>query len=160
MAAPLRGALTSGTVIQVTWSAVTAGSTASGGATTSIISYHLQWDQGNSASSTWFDLQGLSPSSTALTYLKTSGVTGGLTYRFRLRARNKYGWGPYSDVTSIVTALAPSAPSSVTTSQEVTNVKIAWAASTTNGIAVSEYEILIKKKDGTYATSATCLGST
>lgn len=105
-------------------------------------------------------MQGLSPSSTATSFLRTSGITGGLTYRFRVRARNKYGFGPYSDVVSIITALPPSAPSSVTTAQEVTNVKISWAAPTTNGVAVSEYDILIKKKDGSYATTPTCLGTT
>jgi hypothetical protein len=65
MLAPLRGAQTTGTAVHVTWSAIATGSSASGGQTTSIISYHLQWDQGNPASTTWSDLQGLSPSSTA-----------------------------------------------------------------------------------------------
>ena len=115
MAIPLRGALTTGTAVQVTWSAFTSGSSPAGGATATIISYHLQWDAGNSASSTWLDLQGLSPTSTATSFLRTSGITGGLTYRFRVRARNKYGYGSFSDVISVVTALAPTAPSTVTT---------------------------------------------
>jgi hypothetical protein len=159
MAIPLRGALTSGTAVQVTWSAFTSGSSNAGGATTTIISYHLQWDAGNSASSSWLDLQGLSPTSTALSFLRTAGITGGLTYRFRVRARNKYGYGSFSDVLTVVTALAPTAPSTVTTAQEVSNVKISWAAPTANGVSVSEYQILIRKKDGSYASTATCLGS-
>jgi len=93
MTIPTRGALTSGTAVQVLWSALTSGSSAAGGATATIISYHLQWDAGNSASTTWLDLQGLSPTSTATSFLRTSGITGGLTYRFRVRARNKYGFG-------------------------------------------------------------------
>jgi hypothetical protein len=34
----------------------------------------------------------------------------GVTYRLRYRARNSVGWGPYSDVGSVLAASAPSAP--------------------------------------------------
>jgi hypothetical protein len=58
-----------------------------------------------------------------------------------------------------VAALAPSAPATVTTTQDGTNVIIGWSAPTTNGLAVTQYDILIKKKDGTYASTSTCTGS-
>lgn len=34
----------------------------------------------------------------------TQGIRKGETYRFRYRALNKYGWGPYSDVSYILAA--------------------------------------------------------
>lgn len=143
----------------MTWSSITDSTSASGGSTTAITSYHLQWDQGESSTSNWYDLQGLSPYSLATSFTKSSSIVGGTTYRVRVRARNKYGWGSYSSITSIVAALAPSAPATVTTTQDGMNVNIAWSAPTTNGLAVTEYDILIKKKDGTYASTSTCSGT-
>ncbi len=155
MTAPTEGALTSNTNLHVEWTALTDGTSASGGSTTAITSYNLQWDQGIN---TWADLQGASPYSTATSY-QTTSITAGTTYKVRVRARNKYGWGSYSAETSITPALAPSAPSSVTTTQSGTSVNIAWTQPTTNGLTVTQYEILIKKKDGTFASASTCVGT-
>ncbi len=73
----------------------------------SVTSYNLQWDAGTSGIS-WINLQGFSPLSTVLSYIVTTGVNTGVTYQFRLRSRNIYGWGPYSSTISIKAATVPS----------------------------------------------------
>lgn len=42
----------------------------------------------------------------------TSGIERGLTYRFRYRARNCKGWGPFSDELYVLAAQKPTAPPS------------------------------------------------
>ncbi len=37
----------------------------------------------------------------------SSGVKKGEHYRFRYRARNVYGWGPYSDIVTVLAAQVP-----------------------------------------------------
>jgi hypothetical protein len=44
------------------------------------------------------------------TYAVTSGIVRGLTYRFRYRANNCKGWGPFSDELYVLAAQKPSAP--------------------------------------------------
>jgi hypothetical protein len=68
-----------------------------------VIAYSLYWDEGD-ASKTEADV----PLYDALvTEFTVTGVTGGLTYRFRVRARNIYGSGPFSDETIVVPDDAP-----------------------------------------------------
>jgi hypothetical protein len=40
----------------------------------------------------------------------TEGITKGTLYRFRYRARNDIGWGPFSDEAFILAASVPQAP--------------------------------------------------
>lgn len=42
--------------------------------------------------------------------MQMTGVSSGNTYRFRVRALNKHGWGSYSDVVGILAAVPPDAP--------------------------------------------------
>jgi hypothetical protein len=35
------------------------------------------------------------------TYLEQEGIVSGQSYTFRVRARNKWGYGPYSETVSI-----------------------------------------------------------
>jgi hypothetical protein len=73
-----------------------------------------------------------------------------------VRARNKYGWGSFSPVSTIISATIPSTPAAVTTTQSTTYVKIAWTAPSTNGLAITAYDIQIQESDlSTYASSLT-----
>ena len=101
MNTPTRGTSTSISQIQVDWVALTLDAD-KGGST--ILSYHLQWDQGTS---TYVDLIGFSTESTATTYTVTSGITGGQSYKFKVRAKNLYGWGDYSAEATIIAAQEP-----------------------------------------------------
>lgn len=56
----------------------------------------------------------------------TSGVTSGSLYRFRYRARNEIGFGPYSDITYVLTASKPIDPSVIAVKIEGSDVIISW----------------------------------
>ena len=111
MSAVSRGSTTSETEIEVLWSALTT-STETGGAT--VTSYHLQWDSGTNGG-TWSDLIGLTSNYLLTTFTVTSSLTAGTTYKFRIRAKNAYGYGSYSSETSIKASDKPETMDTVTT---------------------------------------------
>jgi hypothetical protein len=51
-------------------------------------------------------------------------VVAGRTYKFKYRAKNIFGWGPYSDQVDILAAAKPDQLSQVTVSLFGTDVKI------------------------------------
>jgi hypothetical protein len=106
-----RGALTGPTQIDVYWSPLT--TPQDGGS--SVLSYHLQYDNGTAAT-TWLDVVGLAPDSVATTIIVSSQIVSGSIYGFRVRARNIFGWGPYSLVTEIKAAREPGIPLAPVTS--------------------------------------------
>lgn len=67
-----------------------------------ILVYNIQYDDGNRGD--YRDIYSLSPAHTI------PGVEGGAQYRFRYRARNFNGWGPFSEVRYILAATVPDAP--------------------------------------------------
>ena len=73
---PIRGIETRATKIQTNWTALT---TAAETGSSTILSYHLQWDQGTN---TWVDLVGHPSNSLLTSYTVSSGVSGGTTYKF------------------------------------------------------------------------------
>jgi len=92
-----------------------------------ITSYNLQWDQATNGAN-WTNVIGFTPSSLVLTAKLTNGVTGGLTYGFRVRARNVHGWGAFSSVLYIKAAQIPDQMDTVSTSIDglTGGVFIAW----------------------------------
>jgi hypothetical protein len=66
----------------------------------------LQWDSGSSGAS-FTDLVGYPTNSLLLTYLVSSGVSAGTSYQFKVRAKNLYGWGPYSSIATIKASSVP-----------------------------------------------------
>jgi len=68
-----------------------------------VISYSLLWDAGvTTATSPTVELI-----DALVTTFTVTGVTGGTTYRFAVRARNIYGYGPTSTILVVVPADAP-----------------------------------------------------
>ena len=63
-----------------------------------ILSYNLQFK--DSLSTNYVTLTGEAPDNMLLTYTR-NGLTANRVYQFKYRVRNKYGWGPFSDSTSI-----------------------------------------------------------
>ena len=61
-----------------------------------VLSYHIQYDDA-SQGTIWTDLVGLSSPSLALQTTVTSSIQVGKVYQFRYRAKNSFGFGPYSD---------------------------------------------------------------
>jgi len=142
-----RGSLTSETQIQVNWSPLTS-STDTGGS--EILSYNLQFDSGTGL---WVDLVGYSSDYSQLTYTVTDGLTKGIAYQFRIRARNIYGWALLlSDPSTIIkTSGVPAQMFTVTTSYDTgvdpTSVKITWLQPYSNSEPVIDYQVVIRHKD-------------
>jgi hypothetical protein len=102
MTIPVNGPLTDEYRIDVSWSSMT--SPANGDS--AITSYDLQYDNAT-AGFIWYSIIGLTPDSLALSYRVTTGVVPGRTYRFRVRAKNSFGWGDVSTYLEIKSAVAP-----------------------------------------------------
>ena len=97
----------------------------------------------NTGTTSWDDLQGQTGALSTLTTVTASSLTGGITYRFRVRAHNDYGFGSYSAEATYTAAAAPDTPSAVTTSTISTSVKIQWAAPSSNFASITKYQIVI-----------------
>ena len=137
----------------MTWTAPTG--VATGG--TAIDSMHLEWDYGSDGVY-WQDLQGGPTSadySLLTTHVVTSGVTAGQPYKFRVRAHNVHGWGPYSELWTVVAAAAPEAPTAAVTSIENTFVKIYWDEPAASSATIDGYEVYIAAANGTFINEKT-----
>lgn len=77
-------------------------------------------------------------------FIVTSGVTAGALYKFKYRARNVYGWGPFSEEVTIKAARQPEQMLPIETVIENNFVKVSWEYPTDNSDTVSEYEILVR----------------
>ena len=73
-----------------------------------ILSYELQMDNG--LAGPFMSLVGFNSNSMQTTYTVSQGVVKGRQHRFRYRARNFVGWGPFSDVSAVLAATVPVAP--------------------------------------------------
>lgn len=102
----------------------------------------------NFANPVWSTLATVAPGVGA--YLAT-GLTGGTTYIYRVRAQNLHGDGPYSSLLSALTAQAPDKPTAPTTSQVATGVRVSWTAPNYNFLAILEFEITIADSAGLFA---------
>jgi hypothetical protein len=118
--------------------------TTTGGST--ITSLHLQWDQGSGGES-WYTLIGEVLPSTSQSYTVTGYVVAGRTYKFRYRAKNIFGWGPYSDQGDILAASRPSKMQPLAVSLFGTNVKIQWTPSESNASPITKFKVLIMTSD-------------
>lgn len=77
---------------------------------TMILSYSLEWDGERGRGGEFVSLIGNPKDSLAQQLTLLDGIKQGELYRFRYRARNFYGWGPYSEVTTVLAAQVPSKP--------------------------------------------------
>lgn len=60
---------------------------------------------------------------------------------FRYRVKNIFGWGPYSNEVSTISATIPDAPSSPTTSNIGISVMIQWNAPYNGGSVILNYNV-------------------
>mmetsp|Transcript_21722 Transcript_21722/g.16029 ORF Transcript_21722/g.16029 Transcript_21722/m.16029 type:complete len:111 (-) Transcript_21722:536-868(-) len=109
-----------------------------GGTSCTILSYNLYWDQGTGV---WASLVGNSAAFTATTYTFSSGVVSGTEYKFKVRAKNKHGYGSFSPEVSIFAGLQPSDPTAVVTAQSATYTRVSWTAPADNGLEIRAYDI-------------------
>ena len=71
-----------------------------------ITSYNLAWDSG-SGSQTFINLVGFEQPYLLTSFMISQGIVSGITYRFKLRAKNVYGYGPWSEYLDLVALSKP-----------------------------------------------------
>jgi hypothetical protein len=148
---PFKGADTKYNVLHTYWTKFTDLSLPAGGVTSAVQSYHLQRNEGNNTDSgtttdIWLDLNGLSPLSVVNDFQTSDDIVGGTTYKVRVRALNKHGWGPWSQFFTIRCARAPDVSSWITTANSTTNFDIRWHLPFNGGLQIERYYIRIMKK--------------
>lgn len=94
---------TSSSSIQVTWNSL---STAAETGNSAIISYNLEWDEGD-GDGDFTELVGETSDFTSTSHSISSGLVAGTSYIFRIRAKNAHGWSVYSSELSIIAANEP-----------------------------------------------------
>lgn len=101
---------------------------------------------------------------TGTSFSVSDGVTAGASYTFRVRAANKFGFGPYSDELIVKAAAAPGQPAAPTatiiaTSSTTGGVRIVWAQPDARSQPIDQYQVTIATAAGTFVESSTCDGS-
>ena len=86
------------------------------------------------------------------TTVTTSPLTGGTTYRFKVRAHNIHGWGLWSDEVSEITSGLPDTPSPLNVHIVNLDVNFSWTAPNSNFAAIIAYQITIGQSDGSTFT--------
>lgn len=91
----------------------------------------------------------LASSITGSSYTVAS-VVKGKTYKFKIQARNLYGYSVLSSEVSILAAQLPQTPNTPTTTFSVDYVYISWVKPDNMGSTITAYSIVIQKSDGSY----------
>jgi hypothetical protein len=149
MAAPVAAALTEAQ-ISLQWSALAPPDDGN----SAITSYIVYWDNGGGTV--------VYPLLDALqTTVTVPGLTGGTTYRFQVRARNIYGLGPWSPELAVLASDLPDAVAlpTVTIGAAETFVTVTWAAPNDHSAPIDQYQVLLRKADGTYVEDTTTCGA-
>jgi Fibronectin type III domain len=103
-----------------------------------ILDYTIDWDSG---SGTWTTS---ASNVIGLSYIKT-GLTPGVTYQFKISARNAVGLSVQTSSISIIAAAVPAKPAAPTTALDggSTNVIISWTLPYNGGSPITSYKIFI-----------------
>jgi hypothetical protein len=126
-----------------------------------ILSYSLE---SKTTTGSWTTLTGLTQDQTN-TYLSVSVVESGETSLFfRIRARNKYGFGEYSSIVAIKASSAPDKvdmPDArwVSISDTEAGIEISWNAPSSNNEPITAYSVEIADNNSTFDESSECNGS-
>lgn len=83
---------------------------------------------------------------TETSYL-VSDLTFGVTYEFKVEARNSYGYGLYSETLALLCAFKPDPPLTVLTVNTNDVVTVAWADPVNNGSPVTAYRVFVEEKN-------------
>lgn len=151
MAAPTEDASCTDVTLRMNWvalSGIDAGSS-------SVIAYSLLWDAGdaNKALAEFVEL-----TDALVTSFTVNAVTGGLAYRFMVRARNIYGYGASSPITTVIPDDKPGKTSIATVAlnaAEPTEVQVSWDLPNEHSSVITSYEILFMLANGDFAHELT-----
>lgn len=112
------------------WSALS-GSTAGN---SDVTIYNLYWDNASGTSS-------IELVNSLVTTYTVSGVSGGSTYRFKVRAKNIYGYGSFSTELVVTPSDVPGKVAIATTANSGTNVVVTWTAPNSHSSTIDVYDI-------------------
>jgi len=151
MAAPTEDASCTDVTLRMNWVALSgldAGSS-------SVIAYSLLWDDAD-ATKTLTEFKELT--NAAVTSFTVNSVIGGKTYRFMVRARNIYGYGANSTVTTVIPDDKPGKTLPVTVALNAatpTEVEISWPKPDDHSAVINGYEVLFMLANGDFAHELT-----
>lgn len=102
MSAPYRNDATNTEKVVVDWQSIASPQNGN----SNVTSYSLEFDSGTNGL-VWTALTGYISAFTNLTTVVTDNIERGVTYHFKLRAQNIWGWGAYSTIHHIQAATRP-----------------------------------------------------
>jgi hypothetical protein len=73
--------------------------------------------------------------------IQATALTTGLIYKFKVEARNAYGYSSYSSEVAILCAAEPSQPNPPVTQVVNDKVNVMWTAPNDNGTPITSYQI-------------------
>ena len=111
-----------------------------------ILYYSLEWDQGPIRE--WKELT--TPGFIVNNHTLYSGFESSNTYNFRIRALDKIGWGPYSEVLTVIPKALPDQAEVPTTVNDGPRIKISWSKPFGNGAEIDKFRVYVRNKDGVY----------
>ena len=108
-----------------------------------ILSYNLYWDDGS-------DTLDIELCDEMRTQFVVTGLVGGQIYKFKVRARNIYGYGLFSPEFELEASDMPGKLDEPLVQLDGTNVLVSWNEPSTHNAVIDGYQILFKKLDTTY----------
>ena len=84
-----------------------------------------------------------------------SGLTSGVTYKFKVQSRNSFGLSSYSAIASILCAFVPNTPIAPSSHIDNSNTIITWTEPSNNGSPVTAYTVTIKNSVGNFISDLT-----
>jgi hypothetical protein len=109
-----------------------------------VLDYRINYDQGIDS----FIV--LASEITETSYTATQ-LTQGETYKFKVEARNTFGYSLLSEEVEILCAMAPDSPLTPTTTNALDQVVFDWETPDNNGLPITSYTVMIRKSDNLYA---------
>ena len=106
-----------------------------------VIDYSIYWDQGTN------NYVLAASGVTTTSYTRTTGISAGTTYKFKVKARNAVGLSADSTEFSITAATVPSTPSAPTTtvSSDTLSMTVSWSVPSDNGgLAITGYKVYVR----------------
>lgn len=133
MSSVTKGSNSGATNLQINWVSLT---TFAETGNSEILGYELWWDANTGA------IKFLLNSTLSLSQQIFSLVPG-LTYQFKVRAKNVYGHGPFSDIAYLIPDSVPDTMNAVQTSLVYPAVRISFSEPYGNGQKITAYQIQI-----------------
>lgn len=109
---------------------------------TAIIDYLIQYAEVSA------EFETLEVAVTTKSYTATS-LTAGLTYKFKVQARNSFGYSAFSTQVEILAAQVPDKPDAPVTTFNGDTVTVDWTEPFTGGFEITAYRIYFAQSDTT-----------